>query len=83
MSVVGWIVLGLIAGFIANRMVNRRGEGIIPDIAVGIFGALIGGWLMAMLDGEDMRGFSLYSMVVAIVGAAILLAITHAVRRAN
>jgi uncharacterized membrane protein YeaQ/YmgE (transglycosylase-associated protein family) len=83
MSVVGWIILGLIAGFVANRIVNRRGEGIIPDIGVGIFGALVGGWLMAMLDGGDMRGFNLYSMFVAIVGAAVLLTITHAMRRAS
>ncbi len=83
MSVVGWIILGLIAGFVANRMVSRNGDGVIPDILIGIIGALIGGWLMAMLAGGDMHGFNPYSMLVAILGAAVLLGVTYAVRRAG
>jgi uncharacterized membrane protein YeaQ/YmgE (transglycosylase-associated protein family) len=79
MSAIGWIILGLIAGFVANRMVSRKGDGVIPDILIGV----IGGWLMAMLAGADMRGFNLASMLVVIVGAAVLLAITYAVRRAG
>jgi len=83
MSVLGWIVLGLIAGFVANRTVSRNGDGVIPDIVIGVIGALIGGWLMAMLAGGDMHGFNPYSMLVAILGAAVLLAVTYAVRRAG
>jgi uncharacterized membrane protein YeaQ/YmgE (transglycosylase-associated protein family) len=83
MSVAGWIMLGLVAGFVANRMVSRNGDGVIPDIVIGVIGALIGGWLMAMLAGGDMRGFNLSSMLVAMLGAAVLLAITYAVRRAG
>jgi uncharacterized membrane protein YeaQ/YmgE (transglycosylase-associated protein family) len=83
MSVVGWIILGLVAGFVANRMVSRNGDGVIPDILIGVIGALIGGWLMAMLAGGDMHGFNLASMLVAILGAAVLLVVTHAVRRAG
>jgi uncharacterized membrane protein YeaQ/YmgE (transglycosylase-associated protein family) len=81
MSVVGWIILGLIAGFITNRTASRNGDGVIPDIVMGVIGALIGGWLMAMLAGGDMHGVNLYSMLVAILGAAVLLAVTYAVRR--
>jgi len=83
MSVVGWIIMGLIAGFIANRTTSRSGDGVIPDIVIGVIGALIGGWLMAMLAGGDMHGVNLYSMLVAMLGAAVLLAVTYAVRRAG
>ncbi len=83
MSVVAWIILGLIAGVVANRRVNRNGDGVIPDIVIGVIGALIGGLLMAMLAGGDMHGLNLSSMPVAILGAAVLLAVTYAVRRAG
>jgi uncharacterized membrane protein YeaQ/YmgE (transglycosylase-associated protein family) len=82
MSIVGWIILGLIAGFIASKIVNRHGEGVILDIVLGIVGAVVGGWLMAAFGGEGVNGFNLYSMFVAIVGAVVLLLIAHAVRRA-
>jgi uncharacterized membrane protein YeaQ/YmgE (transglycosylase-associated protein family) len=75
-----WIILGLIAGVVANSRVNRNGDGVIPDIVIGVIGALFGGWLMAMLAGGDMHGFNPYSMLVAILGGAVLLAVTYAVR---
>jgi uncharacterized membrane protein YeaQ/YmgE (transglycosylase-associated protein family) len=82
MSVIGWIILGLIAGFIASKIVNRQGEGIMMDIVIGIVGAVVGGWLMAAFGGGvGITGFNLYSMVVAIAGAIILLLVVHAIRR--
>jgi len=82
MSIIGWIVLGLIAGFIASKIVNRHGEGIILDIVLGVVGAVVGGWIMAAFGGEGVTGFNLYSMFVAVVGAVVLLLISRAVRRA-
>jgi uncharacterized membrane protein YeaQ/YmgE (transglycosylase-associated protein family) len=80
-SIIAWIVLGLVAGFIASKIVNRHGEGFLMDIVIGIVGAVIGGWIMAALGGEGVNGFNLYSMLVAIGGAVVLLAIAHVVRR--
>jgi uncharacterized membrane protein YeaQ/YmgE (transglycosylase-associated protein family) len=79
MSIIGWIVLGLIAGFIASHIVNRRGEGLVLDIVLGIVGAFVGGWLFALFGAEGVTGFNIYSMVVAVVGAVVVLVIYHAV----
>lgn len=81
MSIIAWIVLGLVAGFIASKIVNRHGEGFLMDIVIGIVGAVIGGWIMAALGGEGVNGFNLYSMLVAVAGAVVLLVVVHAVRR--
>jgi uncharacterized membrane protein YeaQ/YmgE (transglycosylase-associated protein family) len=80
MSIIGWIILGLIAGFIASKIVNRHGEGVMLDIVIGIVGAVIGGWIMTALGGTGVNGFNLYSMLVAIIGAVVLLVIVHAIR---
>ncbi|MBV8183443.1 MAG: GlsB/YeaQ/YmgE family stress response membrane protein [Hyphomicrobiales bacterium] len=77
MSVIGWIVLGLIAGFIASKIVNRRGEGVLLDIVLGIVGALVGGFVFAQLGATGITGFNLYSMFVAVVGAVVVLLIYH------
>jgi len=60
MSIIGWIVLGLIAGFIASQIVNKQGEGLIMDIVLGIVGAIVGGWLFAIFGHEGGNGFNLY-----------------------
>ena len=79
MSIIGWIVLGLIAGFVASRIVNREGEGLVLDIVLGILGAIVGGWIFAFFGGEGVNGLNLYSMFVAVVGAVIVLVIYHTV----
>lgn len=79
MSIVGWIVLGLIAGFIASKVVNKRGEGLVLDIILGIVGAVVGGWLFSLFGAEGVTGFNLYSMVVAVLGAIVVLVVYHAV----
>jgi uncharacterized membrane protein YeaQ/YmgE (transglycosylase-associated protein family) len=81
MSIVAWIVLGLIAGFIASKIVNRHGEGIILDIVLGIVGAVVGGWIMTAFGGTGVDGFNIPSLLVAILGAVVLLVVAHAVRR--
>src|SRR6476660_9838670 len=79
MSIIGWIVLGLIAGFIASKIVNKQGEGVILDIILGIIGAIVGGFLFVQFGAGGVTGFNLYSMLVAIVGALMVLLIYHAI----
>jgi uncharacterized membrane protein YeaQ/YmgE (transglycosylase-associated protein family) len=81
MSIIGWLVLGLIAGFIASRIVNKAGEGVILDIVLGIIGAVVGGFLFSFFGAAGVTGFNLYSMLVAIVGAIVVLLIYHAIVR--
>lgn len=82
MSILAWIVLGLIAGFIGSKIVNKSGEGLIMDIVLGIIGAVVGGWLFNTIGHAGITGFNLYSMFVAVIGAVVVLLIFHAVRRA-
>ena len=79
MSIIGWLILGLIAGFIASRIVNKAGEGLILDIVLGIIGAFVGGYLFSVFGAEGVTGFNLYSMIVAIIGAIVVLVIYHAI----
>ncbi|HTQ12502.1 MAG TPA: GlsB/YeaQ/YmgE family stress response membrane protein [Rhizomicrobium sp.] len=80
MSVLGWVVFGLITGFVASLVVNERGEGCIVNIALGFVGALVGGFLYRQITGFDAFAFhfNLISMLVAVVGAVIVLVIYHA-----
>jgi uncharacterized membrane protein YeaQ/YmgE (transglycosylase-associated protein family) len=78
MSILGWIVLGLIAGFIASKIVNNQGEGLILDIILGIVGSIVGGFVFTAFGAAPVTGLNLYSMVVAVVGAVIVLWIYHA-----
>jgi uncharacterized membrane protein YeaQ/YmgE (transglycosylase-associated protein family) len=79
MSVLGWILLGLIAGFIGSKIVNREGQGFLLDIVLGIVGAVIGGFLFTALGATGITGFNLYSMFVAVVGAVVVLWAYHAI----
>jgi uncharacterized membrane protein YeaQ/YmgE (transglycosylase-associated protein family) len=79
MSILAWLVLGLIAGFIASKIVNHSGAGALLDIALGIVGAMVGGWLFNQFGGMGVTGFNLYSMVVATIGAIVILVIYHAI----
>jgi len=78
MSIIAWLILGLVAGFIASKIVNRSGAGVLLDIALGIVGAMVGGWLFATLGATPVTGFNIYSMFVAVVGAVVVLVIYHA-----
>jgi len=79
MSIIAWIVLGLIAGFIAGKIVNKQGAGFFLDIVLGVVGALVGGFIFSALGASGVTGFNLYSLVVAIIGAIIVLVIYHAI----
>jgi len=81
MSILAWIVLGLIAGFIGSKVVNRTGEGVILDIVLGIVGAVVGGWLFRFFGSTGVTGLNLWSMLVAIIGAVVVLVAYHAIRR--
>jgi len=76
MSIIGWIVLGLIAGFIASKIVNKRGEGVVMDIVLGLVGAMVGGFLIHLM-GFHCNGSILWSIVVATLGAILVLVIYH------
>jgi uncharacterized membrane protein YeaQ/YmgE (transglycosylase-associated protein family) len=82
MTILGWLILGLISGFIASKIVDNRGQGALLDIVLGIVGAFLGGWLFNTFGHVGVTGFNLYSMLVAIVGSIVILLIYHAVRRA-
>ena len=81
MSVLAWIILGLIAGFIGSKIVNKRGEGLILDIVLGIIGAIVGGWLFSLVGAAGVTGLNLYSIFVAIIGSVVVLFVYHAVVR--
>jgi uncharacterized membrane protein YeaQ/YmgE (transglycosylase-associated protein family) len=81
MSFLVWIILGLISGFIASKVVNKQGEGWIGDIVLGIIGAVVGGWLFGLLGARGVSGLNLYSVLVSVVGAVVVLFAYHAIRR--
>ena len=83
MSIFAWVILGLIAGFIGSKIVNKRGEGLILDIILGVMGAVVGGWLFRTFGASGVTGLNIYSLMVAIVGAIVVLLVYHAVRRAT
>jgi uncharacterized membrane protein YeaQ/YmgE (transglycosylase-associated protein family) len=73
MGIFSWIILGLIAGFIGSKIVDRRGQGIWLDIALGIVGALVGGFLFDLFGASGVTGLNIYSMIVAIAGSVVVL----------
>ncbi len=83
MSILAWIVLGLVAGFIGSKVVNKSGEGMVLDIVLGIIGAFVGGWLFNRFGAAGVTGLNLWSMLVAVVGAVVVLLAYHAIKRAT
>ena len=79
MSVIAWLVLGAIAGWLGSMLVNRSGEGLVLDIVLGIVGAVVGGWIFTAVGATGITGFNLWSVFVAVIGSAIVLAVYHAV----
>jgi len=78
MSLLGWIFFGLITGFIASKVVNSRGSGCLIDIALGLVGSMVGGFIFTRIGGMGVTGFNLYSMFVGVIGAIVVLVIYHA-----
>lgn len=79
MGIIAWIILGLIAGFIASKLVNGTGEGLGIDLVLGIVGALVGGEVFNFFGQMGVTGLNIYSLIVSVVGAVIVLVIYHAV----
>jgi uncharacterized membrane protein YeaQ/YmgE (transglycosylase-associated protein family) len=81
MTILAWVVLGPLAGFIGSKIVNKTGEGLLLDIVLGIVGAVVGGWLFNQFGHTGVTGLNFYSLLVAVVGAVIVLVVWHAIRR--
>jgi uncharacterized membrane protein YeaQ/YmgE (transglycosylase-associated protein family) len=77
MSIFVWLVVGLIAGWIGSMIVNRQGKGLVLDLVLGIIGAVVGGFVFNLFGHAGVTGINLYSILVAVVGAVIVLAIYH------
>jgi uncharacterized membrane protein YeaQ/YmgE (transglycosylase-associated protein family) len=81
MSFLSWIVLGLLAGFIASKIVNKHGEGVFLDIVLGVIGSVVGGLIFGLFGASGATGINLYSLIVAVIGAIVVLCVYHAVHR--
>ena len=73
MSILAWIILGVVAGFIGSRIVNKTGEGLILDLVLGVVGAVVGGFLFNTFGHSGVTGLNLYSLLVAVIGAVVVL----------
>jgi len=82
MGIIAWLVLGLLAGFIGSKIVNKTGEGMLMDILIGIVGAVVGGWVAGFFGFNGVTGLNIPSLIVAVVGSIIFLLIYRAIRRA-
>jgi uncharacterized membrane protein YeaQ/YmgE (transglycosylase-associated protein family) len=83
MTFIAWMVLGLIAGYIASQVVNKTGDGVLLDMGLGIVGAVVGGWLFNTFGMAGVSGLNLYSLLVAVLGAVAVLVVYHAVLRSK
>ena len=81
MGIVAWLVLGLIAGFVASLLVNKQGEGMLMDIVLGIVGAVVGGFIAQLAGFSGISGFNIYSILIAVGGAVVVLVVYHALAR--
>jgi uncharacterized membrane protein YeaQ/YmgE (transglycosylase-associated protein family) len=81
MGILTWIILGLVAGFIASKIVDTHGKGIVKDVLLGVVGAVLGGFVMQLIVGKGVTGFNPWSLVVATGGAILVLLAYHAVEK--
>ena len=76
-NIILWLILGGIAGWLASLLVRGTGLGILGDIVVGIIGGFIGGFIVSLFGGTGMTGFNIWSLIVAVIGAVVLLLIVR------
>jgi uncharacterized membrane protein YeaQ/YmgE (transglycosylase-associated protein family) len=82
MNILAWLILGLLAGFIGSKVVNKSGEGLLMDILIGVVGAVVGGWVVGLFGMAGVTGLDIRSLLVAVVGSIIFLLVYRAIRRA-
>jgi uncharacterized membrane protein YeaQ/YmgE (transglycosylase-associated protein family) len=80
-GIISWIILGLIAGFIGSKIVESQGQGFWLNMALGIVGALVGGFLFELFGASGVTGLNIYSMIVAVVGSVVILVAYNAIMR--
>lgn len=78
MSVIAWIILGLIAGYIGSKIIDREGKGLWLNMALGIVGAIVGGVIFSAFGGSGVTGVNIYSIIVAVIGSIVVLWIYYA-----
>ena len=83
MTIIARIILGLVAGFIASKIVNKQGDGVIVDIVLGVVGSIVGGWLFNTFGLAGVSGLNLYSLLVAVLGAVAVLVVYHTLVRSR
>jgi uncharacterized membrane protein YeaQ/YmgE (transglycosylase-associated protein family) len=81
MGIIYWLIMGLIAGFIASKLVNKQGAGMFMDIILGIVGAFVGGFLAHLFGFSGITGFNIYSVLISVIGAVVVLVVYHALAR--
>ncbi|MER8486108.1 MAG: GlsB/YeaQ/YmgE family stress response membrane protein [Mesorhizobium sp.] len=77
MSILSWIILGAIAGFIGSKIVNKSGQGLVLDIVLGIVGAVVGGLIFSAFGASGVTGLNIYSLIVAVLGSVVVLWAYH------
>ncbi|MFY9644785.1 MAG: GlsB/YeaQ/YmgE family stress response membrane protein [Terriglobales bacterium] len=82
MGILSWVVLGLVAGFIGSKIVNKSGEGFFLDIVLGVVGAVVGGYVFSLFGAQGVTGLNIYSLIVAVIGAIVVLFAYHAIKKA-
>ncbi|HEY0053443.1 MAG TPA: GlsB/YeaQ/YmgE family stress response membrane protein [Caulobacteraceae bacterium] len=78
-NIIVWLIIGVVAGFVASKLVNKTGGGLVFDLILGIIGAIVGGWLFNMFGSSGVTGLNIWSFIVAIIGAVVVLIIYHAI----
>ncbi|HEY7851542.1 MAG TPA: GlsB/YeaQ/YmgE family stress response membrane protein [Caulobacteraceae bacterium] len=81
MGILSWLILGLIAGFIASKIVNKTGSGLIMDIVLGVVGAFVGGWVFSFFGHAGVTGLNIPSLIVATLGAIVVVLAFHFITR--
>jgi uncharacterized membrane protein YeaQ/YmgE (transglycosylase-associated protein family) len=77
MSISIWIIVGLVAGFLASKLVIRSGQGLLRDLGLGIAGAVLGGWLFGALSASEATGREVFGLIVTLAGASAVLVVYH------
>ena len=79
-GIIAWVLVGLTGGYLASRIVNKSGEGLLRDMVLGIIGGIVGGLLFRALGGHGVTGFNLWSILVAFIGGVVVLLVYHTIR---